>query len=260
MSDDVNIVHEFDTDHGHYQVIDMAYDGRPARVLFSGQQQAAQSGLASDGHPDLLFDYNQRLFELASGLEPSRLLMIGGGMFTLPMALLEALPNVQIDAVEIDAGLPAVAAKFFGLQTNPRLTIYIDDGLRYLASSTQQYDLIIIDAFTHDIAASDLGDQVSTRHLKKLLNDGGSLAYNNIAAYYGRRSQDLRQLQSNLEDQLGRVTIYPATNGQSLWLSQNLIVVAQTDTKYPIDQYLRHQPLDSQASPFNFSRDLRQLQ
>src|SRR3954469_25939647 len=118
------VVWEGDTAYGHYQVVDAPYDGRPARVLYSGDHQAAQSGVATDGQPDLLFDYNQRLFEIARGVQPKTVLLIGGGVGTLPTALLAALPDVQVDMVEPDDGLTKLAYQYFDLPVDDRLRLF----------------------------------------------------------------------------------------------------------------------------------------
>ena len=57
--------------------------------------------MAVDDNPLLLFDYNQRLFELVTNLRPKSLLLIGGGAYTLPSALLAALPKLEITVVEV---------------------------------------------------------------------------------------------------------------------------------------------------------------
>src|SRR5205085_7261391 len=107
------VVWEGNTALGRYQVIDTVYDGRPARVLYSGDAQAAQSGIATDHRPELLFDYNQRFLELAEGLNPSTVLIIGGGAGTLATALLNMKTITKIDIVEPDSMLTEFAYKYF---------------------------------------------------------------------------------------------------------------------------------------------------
>jgi spermidine synthase len=257
MRDATNVIHEFDTDYGHYQVIDMVYDGRPARVLFSGQQRAAQSGLATDDNSDLIFDYNQRMYELATGLAPTRILSIGGGMFTLPMALLEALPDCHIDVVELDTGLQSIARQYFGLRDDARLRIHDDDGLSFLAANTATYDMILIDAYTHDSAEPTLGNAEAIGYMINALAPDGLVAANVIAAYFGRRSQALRRLIRLYEDQFKVVELFPASQSLSLWLPQNLLLVAQRDASTPVEEQLRHSRLQLAGQPFNIGRDLR---
>ena len=257
MSDSDILVHEFDTTQGHYQVVDMLYDGRPARVLFSGNRQAAQSGLATDGQSDLLFDYNQRLFELVTAHRPLRLLVIGGGMYTLPSALLRTDDRITIDVVELDEGLDDIAAQYFGLVPDPRLRIIHTDGLKYLSTASAQYDMIILDAYSHSLAEPSLTSPEALTMLKQHLQSDGIIAANTIAAYFGRRAQSLHQLAEAYQHQFGDVALFPASQSLSLWLPQNLILVAAQHNNQIADVHLRYRRLQSIAQPFDLGRDLR---
>jgi spermidine synthase len=258
MTDATDVLYEFDTDYGHYQVVDMVYDGRPARVLFSGNQRAAQSGVATDISDDLLFDYNQRMFELVVGYQPQRLLLIGGGMYTLPTALLAELPDITMDVVELDEGLEPVARQYFGLGSDERLRIIYDDGLSFITTNNTRYDMILIDAYTHELAEPSLSSAEAVSHLTRGLAPDGVIVSNVIASYFGRRSQALRRLMDHYhEQQYSDVALFPASQSLSLWLPQNLILTAQLSAETNLDQHLRYQRLSDNARPFNLSRDLR---
>jgi len=244
MQGAATIVFETDTQYAHYQVWDMLYDGRPARVLYSGQRQAAQSGIARDSRSDLLFDYNQRFLELVSGVLPTRLLLIGGGMYTLPMALLPILPSLTIDVVELDADLDAIAARFFNLKPDHRLRIIHADGRDYLDHNTTLYDMILIDAFTHTAPPDSLVSAEAVAQYKRSLKDDGIAATNIISALQGRGADDLKRLAKAYKMDFRQVDIFPATQLLSPWLSQNLVLVAQAGHSRPITSYLRHPPLD----------------
>lgn len=247
MSDEPAIIAEFDTAHGHYQVVDMVYEGRPARVLFSGQQVAAQSGIATDGKPDLLFDYNQRLFEAVTGINPQTVLIIGGGMYTLPIALLNALPQCQIDVVELDAELDDVAERFFDLQPDPRLTIVHADGLQFLQDTSKQYDCIVLDAYTHSAAEPTLYSEQAVKLMKAHLHPEGWILANVIAAYYGRRADVVHDLVAQFENYNLKIMMYVASEGLSLWLPQNLVLAAHATNVQDIDEYLHRSRLSSKT-------------
>ncbi len=257
MNEATDIVYEFDTAYGHYMVIDMIYDDRPARVLFSGDRQAAQSGLARDDKPELLFDYNQRLFELVVGMRPLQVLLIGGGMFTLPTALLKVLPDVHIDIVELDDGLRPVATRYFELPDDSRLTVIHDDGINYLQRREKRYDIVLLDAYAHDIAAPALTSPEAIISMRDSLKPGGLVAANIITAYYGRRAQHLRQTIKAYDGHFAGVKLFPASQGQSLWLPQNLLLIAQADADTPVDEWMRYQRIEFGNSPFNAATDLR---
>lgn len=256
MADSDTVIYEFDSAHGHYQVVDMVYDGRPARVLFSGDRLAAQSGVAYDDRPDMLFDYNQRLYELAIGTKPTNVLILGGGMFTLPMGLAYALPNTTVDVVEIDEALTAVARDYFNLQSQTNLNIINDDALAFLTNNTVQYDMIIVDAYRHASAEPTLGELSALQDLSRTLTTHGILAANVIAAYHGTRSQPLHALADRHRRYFDAVNLYPASAGLSLWLPQNIVLTA-SHVPNSADLHLRHGQLAPDNQPFNVGHDLR---
>jgi hypothetical protein len=234
---------ELNTAFDYYRVVDMVYNQRAARVLYSGKPGIPQSGLALDDKPDLLFDYNQRFFELAVGLKPKRLLLIGGGAYTLPIALLKALPNTKIDVVERDPGLKDIATRLFGLTNNPRLRIIHDDGREYVNSCTDKYDLIFVDAFAHEVPAQSLQTAEATAKLRSMLTHAGTLAANLVSSYMGSGAHVLRHEFAALTYQFDIVEVTPASGGHGLWISQNLVVIAQLPAAPLARQFLRFNPV-----------------
>ncbi len=221
------ILHELTTDQGHYQVIDMTYDGRPARILFNGEHSAAQSGIPRDGNPDMLFDYNRRFYELATGLKPEKLLLIGGGTYTLPMALLSAMPQVLIDVVEPEIALDAVAKEYFDFTSNKRLRIFHTDGRSFLEQYNDTYDMIIIDAFTVTTIPRSLSTIQAAQQLSLHLTTHGAVAINLISTYHGHNTTVLRQQCAAYQIAFKHIEIFPANNTLSPWISQNFILVGE---------------------------------
>ena len=239
-----SIVFDGDTSLEHYQVIDTTYEGRLARVLYSGQRHTAQSGIAQDGQPDLLFDYNQRFVELLGSVPAQKLLLIGGGAFTLPMALLAGFPELHIDAVEIDGGLQAIAERYFGLKPNERLRIITADGREYLEQNAAPYDVVIIDAFSNANIPETLRSEEAVRQVHRNLTADGVVAMNIIAPYYGPNNTVIREQLQLYSNYFEKVETYPAGRALfSLWLPQNLVLVAQKGKKHKLQ--LRYGKLSS---------------
>lgn len=235
-----SVVYEGDTEFNHYQIVDGMYDGRPARVLYSGEKQAAQSGVAHDEEPDLLFDYIQRFFELAMNLTPEKVLVIGGGAFTLPMALLYALPDVKVDVVEPDGALRSLAEKYFGLPKTDRMRHFETDGRSFLNGTGETYDMIFVDAFTHTRIPRSLATLEATRMLRRHLKPNGVAAMNVISSYHGRGSQTIRSLYAAYAQVFTEVDIFYASRGYTLWLPQNFILTGQVRGSLPLKDYIRH--------------------
>jgi len=237
------VLWEGETGYGHYQVVDTLYDGRPARVLYSGDRQAAQSGVAKDDKPDLLFDYNQRMFELAASLVPGKILLIGGAVATLPKALLVALPDVRIDVVEPDERLTQLAYEYFDLPVDDRLRFFHTDGRDFLRQTAGRYDLIVVDAFTHTTIPKELKTLEAFQAYYKHLQAKGLLAMNIISGYYGPSARTLRELYAGACQTFDAVDIFLASRGYSLWLPQNFVLAAQKGTDYPLKDYVRYGPV-----------------
>lgn len=232
-----------DTAFGQYEVIDTVYGGRPARVLYSGHRQAAQSGVARDGGAELLFDYNERFMELVRRLRPSRLLLLGGGAFTLPHALMHEFPALVIDVIELDPELPAIAQKYFDFVPSERVHVHIGGGAEYLAQTAQVYDMVLLDVFV-SAAVPPVFQSADTAHnLARCLRRSGVVAMNIIASYYGERAAVLRRQIAAFSAAFADIQLYPAGHEPSLWLPQNFILVAQHGPR-DLAPFLRYDRLD----------------
>lgn len=246
MTNDQNVF-QTTSDYDTYQVVDMIYDGRPARLLYSGNRAAAQSGLATDGKSELLFDYNERFMELVRGRKPARILLIGGGACTLPKAINEEFRHVELDVVELDPALIGIATTYFGFESNEHTHIYIGDGAKMLQVggelAAKKYDLILLDAFKHaeipDVFRTEASAQAFRGHLTKT----GMFAMNIIGTYNGTRATQLQAQTTTLQAVFPHIGLFPADNDISLWISQNFIVTAQQGAQ-DLNEYLRYESLN----------------
>lgn len=222
-----HILFDGSSKYGRYQVADVTYAGRPARVLYSGDD-AAQSGVALDDGRELLFDYNQRFLELLRGLAPKRVLLIGGGAFTFPAALQREMPDVRLDVVELDPMLLAVAVTYFDFKPAAQTHVYLGDGADYLKRAAVKYDGILVDAFVHAKVPLVFQTGLIARQYRRLLTSDGLVAMNIIGDYYGHHeSSALHRQIAAFRRAFQDVQIFPASQHLSLWLPQNFVIVGQ---------------------------------
>lgn len=242
------MVADFDSEFGHYRVEDEIYNGRPARILYDGNKLVAQSGMARDTNDELIFDYNQRFRELVQGMRPQRVLVLGGGVLTLPTALIREFPEMQIDVVERDELLVTLAEKYFGHTPNTHMTIYIGDGVQYLEDSSARYDLIIIDVFDHAAIPPAFQTPEFMRSIRRHVGPRGVVAINCIASKRGLNAAILRELYGLVQPNFPVGQIFAAARNPSEWMSENYLVIGQ-DGSWDIPAYLLRAPVELPLVP-----------
>lgn len=224
------------SDYGTYKIVDMIYNGRPARMLF-GENNSPQSGIATDDSAELLFDYNQRCLEIAVSHPPRTVLVIGGGAFMLPLALYSRFPAAVIDVVEIDPALVTAAYEYFSVPHDDRLRVHIDDGARFAARAQEKYDLIVIDAFSGYTIPPHLIEHATVQEYARLLADNGVLAMNFISEYKRDRPSLGHEIVATFRESFNEVSLYPSDPTYYKGEEQNYILTA---SKQPLHfEYLQ---------------------
>jgi spermidine synthase len=107
-----------------------------------------------------------------------RILMIGLGGGSISTYLGRAIPDAEIDTVEIDPGVIDVARKFFGIKDSPRVRYLDGDGRVFLTRNRKHYDLILIDAFHGGYVPFHLLTKEFYTLIKQRLAPGGAAAFN----------------------------------------------------------------------------------
>ncbi|MFW6162890.1 MAG: spermidine synthase, partial [Planctomycetota bacterium] len=81
--------------------------------------------------------------------QPESVLIVGGGGGVVPTIFRRDYPEVEIDVVELDPQVVAVADRYFGFEPDgERTRTIVQDGRIYIRDCTRQYDIILLDAFT----------------------------------------------------------------------------------------------------------------
>lgn len=136
----------------------------------------------------LTFQYTQAMMgALLLQPQPKRILMIGLGGGSLPMALRRVLPETQIDAVEIDPAVAQVAEKEFFFKSDARMKVHIGDGRAFVqqaAAAGKAYDIVFLDAFSKYYIPEHLLTVEFLREVKGILAAGG-VAVANTASNSG---------------------------------------------------------------------------
>jgi spermidine synthase len=168
-------------------------DGRRCLRLDDSPTGLNQSCVDLAAPARLAFGYARAMVVLTLNWqpEPRRILVIGVGGGSIPMALAAALPAVHIDAVDIDPAVLDVARRYFGLRSGEGLRVIAADGRDFVFEAVRagrRYDAVLLDAFDADGIPPPLFDAGFLAAVRRLLSPGGLFVANTFAA--GPRHED----------------------------------------------------------------------
>lgn len=150
------------------------------------RENSRQTCMDRNNPQRLVFDYaKMTLSALLLKPDPERILIIGLGGGTLPMALRDILPSAVIDTVEIDEAVVRVAKRFFDFAEDDQNRVYVQDARVFgkrAALRGEQYDLIILDAFDGEYIPEHLMTVEFLSEMRGLLSDDGVLVANTFAS------------------------------------------------------------------------------
>ncbi len=149
------------------------------RVLATGRARILQSAMRPGDPSHLEFEYTRLvLVALLLVPRPRRIAVLGLGAGTLPRFFRWLLPEVEVDAVEIDSEMVRVARESFELVEDARCRVTIADARRFLETTDGRWDLVIADAFAGDVVPPQLSTIEFFRLVRHRLSPGGALVVN----------------------------------------------------------------------------------
>lgn len=165
-----------------------------------------------------------------------KVLFIGCGGATGPRQFRRLYPDLQIDIVEIDPDVVKLAKKYFYLEEDEKLKIYVEDGRVFLNRSREKYDIIILDAYFAEAIPFHLTTKEFMEIVKKHLQPTGVIICNVIGSVSGPKSRYPRSQYKTLRRVFKSVYMFPVVHeyekpqAYDREISRNIILVA-TDGK-----------------------------
>jgi spermidine synthase len=195
---DARIIHR---ERSLYSTILVDERGSTICLQFSVRKdQRNQTCMDRNAPRKMVFPYaKMMMMSLLMVPEPERILIVGLGGGTLPVALNELYPEAHIDAVEIDPAVLTVAETYFGFQEKENLKVILQDARvftkRALAAG-ERYDIVMLDAFNGDYIPEHLLTQEYLEETKRLLGERGVVAANTfaISRLYDHESTTYREV------------------------------------------------------------------
>jgi len=168
---------------GLYHYIRVVESAGVRRLQFRRSGSDYEESAINVRHP-LRFemDYYPLMFAgFAHQADPKRILFLGLGGGTLPMAMRYYFPGARIDSIELDPDVVEVARKYFGFQEDEGNKVYVRDGrvqVRRLLRDKAKYDIILADAFRGGYIPYHLTTKEFMESLKDLLTPDGIVVSN----------------------------------------------------------------------------------
>ena len=169
-----------------YQTILVDDTGSRRCLQFSVRRDQRNQSCIDLKYPQrMVFTYTQMMMAgLLLTPNPKKILIIGLGGGTLPLALNDLFPGTLIDVVEIDAVVVRVAEEYFGFQSGERINVFEMDGRIFTKRALirgDRYDLIILDAFNGDYIPEHLMTREYLQETRTLLGTQGTLVANTFS-------------------------------------------------------------------------------
>ncbi|QQS39565.1 fused MFS/spermidine synthase [Candidatus Woesebacteria bacterium] len=142
----VNTIYSKDGVYEKIEIQDRELNGHKSRILY--QDISFSSGKYLDSQ-ELAFSYTKyfslyKLFEM----DINHALVLGGGAYTIPNALVKDNTNVIVDVVDIEPELLDIAKQYFDVSDNVRIISHTGDGRRFLKDNKNTYDYIFSDVYS----------------------------------------------------------------------------------------------------------------
>jgi len=225
------VIFEKFSPYHHVQVIDEVSGTVGTRMLsFNGTRETKMSLTDPlQGH----FEYTEYFHTpWLWNSKVKRVLMIGLGGGSTQRSYQHYYTNVVIDTAEIDPVVVEVAKKYFGVKETPSHRIHNEDGRVFIRRSPEQYDAIIMDAYTMTRYGSSIPPHLTTKEFFEIANGrmttNGVLAYNVIGQLEGTKADIVGGIYRTMKEVFPQVYVFPAKT------SMNVVIVA-TKSKEPFD-------------------------
>ena len=163
--------------------------------------------------------------------DAKKMLIIGLGGGSIPKKLNKELPNMEIDAVEIDPEVVKMAKDHFNVKEGKNLRIHAQDGRLFLSRTQTQYDIILLDAYFTDSMPFHLATKEFFELAQRKLTPNGIIVANLISAVTGPSGKIARSFVRTQRQVFPQTYIFAARRPDHVSLDtiQNVIVIATHD-------------------------------
>jgi len=212
-----------------YHRISVTEVGTVRNLRFDATRQSGMD--MSDGLTSAVRYPDYMQLSLALKPDAKRVLVLGLGGGAITKRFWHDYPQVSVDSVEIDPVVVDVAKKYFGLPVDARSRVFAQDARRFVQTSTDTYDIVIMDAYYADALPFHLTTQEFFRETKARMAPDGVMAYNVISALEGDASKLFRSMYKTAGSVWTHLWVFRVNVGQGdVPLGRQNLIVLATDS------------------------------
>ncbi len=162
------------------------------------------------------FIYHDMIVHVPMAVHPhvKRVLVIGGGDGGTVRELTRYAGVEQIDIVEIDKMVVEICKEYFPITASkyddPRVTLYFEDGLKFVRDKENQYDLIIVDSTDPFGPGEGLFTKEFYGNCYKALTENGILVNQHECPYYQDYARSMQRAHRRIKEFFPITKVYQA--------------------------------------------------
>lgn len=151
------------------------------------------------------FVYHDMIVHVPMATNPNikKVLVIGGGDGGTVRELTRYPSVEQIDMVEIDEQVVRLSQKYLPITadklTDPRVTLYFEDGVAFVDGLEKAYDLILVDSTDPIGPGEGLFSKAFYDNCFRALTDDGILVNQHESPYYERDAKEMKRAHSKIK-------------------------------------------------------------
>jgi len=152
------------------------------------------------------FIYHDMITHVAMATNPSikKVLVIGGGDGGTVRELTRYSHIEKIDMVEIDKLVVDVSREYLAITASklddPRVSLYFEDGIRFVADTKEIYDLILVDSTDPIGPGEGLFTTEFYQNCFNILSDNGILVNQSESPYYDQFSHEMKRAHKKIKN------------------------------------------------------------
>ena len=214
-------------------------DGTAVRLLNVGGTFQSACYLEEGLRDELVCVYHRNMVATLKRLpRGGRVLVIGGGGYSLPRYILSHSARLRVDVIEIDPKVTDIAREYFfldeaerahGEEGDGRLRLICADGWEWLRESDETYDAIVNDAFSGKRPLGPIATDEGARVVHAHLNEGGFYLANVRSSLEGKRAANLEEARAAFAAEFAHVKVLPEKPEEPTELGYNTFLASDSE-------------------------------